>query len=560
MLRSPLVLAALVVTSAALAADPAAAPSDALVPTHVAARPLDAKWTYSRAGGEFTTTPPAGAPPKKREGIVPIVFRGTFTIPDPTKVAGLWVRIAEPGDAPRGSICTGDLMAASAGYYKDLGYCPTLLDATVKLNGKPVEIAHGPLLTPWLPVEAALSAGENTIELAGNCYTYWERPAPEAIVARLAVAEPQAPTIYNGPLLGDFGPDYFTIGCRTNLPADLTVTATPTSPPGTPVTVTSPHRIWHRLRVALPAGTTVATYSLEAKVGERTTSAGPFTLRRPDKPENGFRFVALGNIRAHTSSTGRWSNTARLVQSLQPTLIAHTGNCNEHGTWEFKWQFRYFDPAAGMLASVPTLLTPCYRDTCAVVDELHCTPNADMYGHNWSKAIGPVRFIGIDSRQDWAAGGDNARWLEGQLAAAKEKFIFALCGYPAFSSGKSGKELDGGLLQRREVIMKLLGKHRATAMLSGSDSVYERCEPTPDVGCTQIVSGAAGKEAMRYSGPAIANNPFAQGKGRDWAGAEGTPCLCVFDVTPERVEMRTISIPGDASVPQELDTRTFLPR
>lgn len=558
MLRSLLALANLVAASFVIAAD--LPPVDGLAPTHVAAKPLEANWVYSRAGGEFTPTPPAGAPPKKREGIVPLVFRGTFTIVDPKKVGGLWVRIAEPGDAPRASICTGDLSAASGGYYKDLGYCPTLLDATLKLNGRPLAIAHGPLLTPWLPVEGELVAGENMIELAGNCYTYWERPAPEAIVGRLAVAEIQPPTIYNGPLLGDFGTNYFTVGCRTNVPADLIVTATPTSPPGSSVSVTSPHRIWHRLRVELPAGTTAATYTLEAKVDGHATAAGPFTIRFPDKPDNGFRFVALGNIRAHTSSTGRWANTARLVQSLQPTLVAHTGNCNEHGTWEFKWQFRYFDPAAGMLASVPTLLTPCYRDTCAVVDELFCTPNPDMYGHNWSKAVGPVRFVGIDSRQDWKAGGDNASWLESELAAAKERFIFVLCGYPAFSSGKSGKDLDDALLQRREVVMKMLGKHRATAMLSGSDSVYERCEPPSDAGCTQIVCGAAGKEAMRYSGPAIANNPYAQGKGRDWAGAEGTPCLSVFDVTPERVEMKTISIPGDASEPKQLDARTFLPR
>lgn len=559
MLRAALVVAGLLGTAAAPAQDPPAA-SDATVPGDVTARPLAAQWTYSRAGGDFGPTPPAGAPAANRDGVVPLVFRGTFTIADPAQVAGLWIRIAEPGDAPRASICNGGLREASGGYWKDLGYCPTLLDATAKLNGRPVAMPHGPVLWNWMPVEAELVAGENTIELAGNCYTYWQAQPATAIVARLAVAEPQAPAIYNGPLLGDVGPDFFTLACRTTLPADLTVTVTPTSPPGQPLTTASPRRIWHRVKAALPAGTTAASYTLAARVGSQETTAGPFTVHLPDHPENGFRFVALGEIEAHTSSTGRWSNTARLVQSLKPALVAHMGNCNEHATWEFKWQFRYFDPAAGMLASIPTLLTPCSGDTSGVVDELHCTPAEGMYGHTWSKAIGPVRFIGIDSRYDWAAGGENARWLDQQLAAAREGFVFVLCGHPAYSSGKNAKKMNTTMAQCRDVIMPLLAKHRVSAMLSGNEADYERCEPPPEAGVTQIVAGGAGKYTHRYSGTAVALNPYARGKGRDWAGAEGISCLCVFDVTPDRVEMRTISIPGDAGEPQQLDTRTFLPR
>lgn len=560
MFRLTLLLVAVLSSTVAFPGD-AAAPSDALGPVHVTAEPLDAKWTYSRAGGAFGTTPPAGAPAANRDGVVPLTFRGVFTIADPAAIAGLWIRIAEPGDAPRASICNGDLKAASGGYWKDLGYCPTLLDAAVLLNGKPVPSPHGPILTQWLPIEGELQAGENTVELSGTCYTFWQSPPAEAIVARLATADAQEPTIYNGPLLGDFGPDYFTLGCRTNLPAELTVTATPTSPPGPPVTATSPRRIWHRLRVDLPAGTVAADYTLTAKVGNSVSHAGPFKVRLPDKPENGFRFVALGEIQAHTTSTARWANTARLVESLQPALIAHTGNCNEHGTWEFKWQFRYFDPAGSMLSSIPTLLTPCSGDTSGVVDELHCTPADGMYGHTWTKVVGPVRFIGLDSRMDWAAGSENVRWLEQVLTAARERFIFVLSGYPAYSSGKNSKKVTTTMAQLRDVIMPLLGKHRVSAMISGNESDYERCEPPPEVGVTQLVAGGAGKYTYRYSGSAVAINPYAKGKGHDWGGAEGTSCLCVFDVTPERVEMRTISIPGDpAAEPRQLDTRTFLPR
>lgn len=539
----------------------AAAPDAEVVPPHVDAAPLEARWTYSRDGGGFTDAPPAGAAPANREGIVPLAFRGTFTITDPAAVAGLWIRIAEPGDAPKAAICDGGLTAASGGYWKDLGYCPTLLDARVTLNGKPIARPRGPVLTTWLPVEGELVAGENTIEMTGNCYTYWQSPAAEAIHARLAVAAPQPPTIMNGPLLGDVGPGFFTIACRTSLPADLTVTASPASRPAATVTTTSPRRIWHRLRVELPANTPAATYTLTARVGPHETSVGPFTVRLPHRADAGFRFVAVGNVLAHTYAVRQWAATARFVETLEPALVLFNGSCNEHGTWEAKWQSRFFDPATGMLASTPLLLSPCARDTSGIVNELFVTPATDTYGHTWTKVVGPVRFIGIDGRDVWEPGGANTRWLEETLAAATEKFIFVINGYPAYSSGKNSKKLSPWMAQNRDVIMPLLGRHRVAAMISGYDSDYERCEPPREAGCTQIVAGSAGKEAQRYSGTAIALNPFARGKGTDWAGAEGVPALCVFDVTPDRVEMRAVSIPGDpAGESRQLDAKTFLPR
>ena len=539
----------------------APAPDAAVAPTHVGAAPLDASWSYSRDGGAFTATPPAGAAPNNREGIVPLVFRGTFQVTDPAAVAGLWIRIAEPGEAPKASICNGGLKEASGGYWKDLGACPTLLDARVTLNGKPVGLPHGPVLTTWLPVEGGLVAGENTIELAGNCYTYWMSPAAEAIHARLAVAGPQPPTIFNGPIVGDFGPDWFTVACRTSLPADLTIKASPVGRPAEVVTAESTHRIWHRLRVALPADTPAATYTLTARVGSHESSLGPFTVRLLARPADGFRFVMFGNVMAHTYAVQKWAATARFIESLEPAFVLNAGTINEHGTWEHKWQARYVDPAASMLSSIPSLISPCSRDTAGVVDELHVTPAADAYGHTWSKVVGPVRFIGIDGRDRWEPGGANTRWLDETLAAAPEKFVFVLSGYPAWSSGKNSKKLHHWMAQNRDVIMPLLARHRVAAMLSGNDPDYERCEPPRDVGCTQLVVGSAGKDAYGYSGSAINLNPYAQGKAAEWAGAPGTPVLCVFDVRPDRVEMRALTIPGDpAAEPQVVDTKTFPPR
>jgi len=524
----------------------------ALAPPEVKTRPLDAEWTYSQDGGKsFTKEPPAGAAANMKTGTVPLVFRGTFEIADPGQAAGLWVRIAEPGEKPMAAICDGDLTAASGGYWKDLGFCPTLLNARVTLNGKRVQLTRGPMLYFWLPLEGELLKGKNTIELAGDCYTYWGASAAPAITARLLMAEPQPAAIYNGPLLGDFGDGYFTLACRTRLPAELTVEATPTDPPGKPVTVTSPRKIWHRLKINVPAGTKSVSYTLKSRVRGHEMTRGPFTMLFPGDE---FRFVALGNVMAHNAYVQFWTATTEQALKLNPAFILHAGNCSKHGTWEFEWERRYFAPGGKLLACVPTLLSPCSRDFAGAVQELHYTPAADGYGHNWSKVVGRVRLIGLDGNQSWKAEGENYAWLDRELQAAREPFVFVLDAYPGYSSGRNSKKLAPRVAQTRDIILPLLGKYKVAALISGYDPHYERCEPTPDKGCTQIVTGTAGKDAYKHTGAAF--NPFGKGKGFDWAGAEQVRAFCVFDVKAGSVEFRAIEV----ATGRVLDKKTFRPR
>ncbi len=552
---------ALVLATLTLACVRVAANDDAVAPVGVTTKPLKAQWAYSRDGGKtFGTTPPHGAPPNAREGIVPLTFRGTFVVDDPKAAAGLWVRIAEPGDAPKAAICTGDLTAASGGYWKDLGFCPTLLNARVALNGKPVKLTNGPMLYFWLPIEGELKKGENTVELSGDCYTYWASQAATAITARLVVAAPQPAAIFNGPLLGDFGDGYFTLACRTRLPAELVVEATPTDPPGKPVRAAAPRATWHRVKVPLPAGTRAARYTLTSKVGTHESASGPFAVKFPGAE---FTFVGLGNVMAHKYGVEGWGAVSARAAKFGPAFVLNTGNCSEHGTWEFEWERRYFAPAGKLLASVPTFVTPCARDFAGAVNELHYTPAADTYAHNWSKAVAPVRLIGLDGNQTWGADGANTKWLDKELAAAKEKYVFVLEGYPGYSSGKHSNKLRAPIVQTREVILPLLAKHKVSALVSGFDPGYERCEPPADKGCTQLVTGAAGKETFQFSGTAMRLNPYGKGEGRDWAGTsgQGVRSFCVFEVTARGVELRAYALPGDPTGElKEIDRKLFQPR
>jgi hypothetical protein len=542
---------------------------------------LTVAWQYSNDGGKTFGNKPLAAPMYgDRQSYHPYAWKGTFDVPDPAKIAGLWVRLVDDSKhyaAPRASMCNGDLVAASGGYWKDLGFCPCLLDAVVVFNGQEIKLGNGPVLHFWVPLEGQLRQGQNTIELRGNVYSYWggggfdEQPV-KSIDARIVAAEAQPTEIYNGPVLGDFGDDYFTLACRTQLPADLIVEATPIEPPGAAVTTISPHSIWHRVKAEIPKGTRKFRYTLTARVGQFETSRGPWEVSLPGKE---FRFVAFGNISATSISIDIWGANARgIVADAKPNMLIVTGNEMENGPWEWLWDEYYLQPGGELFATTPTLVTPCCRDFTGMFNGLHYTPAPDTSAHDWSKVVGQVRFIGLDGNETWKKGEPNYRWLEGELKNAKEKFVVVLDGYPGYSSGVNSARRNNSLNQTRDAVLPLLGKYKATLMLCSWDPDYERCEPTPDKGVTQIVTGAIGKECMhRWSG-VIAVNPFGPGpdaaprssggtverKGREWCGWPASRHYCIFDVKDGAMEMRVHPAASGCWLPHDLDQKTFKPR
>jgi len=545
----------------------AVASADAIQPDgpfeNIKVTPAGATWVYSSDGGKTFANaplpgPPPGISPRRETKVYPYVFKATFNIDDPAKISGLWVRLVEDGAKdPRAAICTDNLTAASGGYWKDLGFCPTLLNTKCVLNDKGVGFARGGTLYIWAPIEGKLKKGKNTLLLGGNVYTYWNGKPAKSIAARLVVAAAQPAKIYNGPILGDFGEDYFTLVCRTQMPADVTVVAGPLAPAGKPVTAVSNSSIWHRVKVTVPRGTRKVRYGLTAKVGAHETRRGPFTVELPDTTKD-FRFVAYGNTMGHKYAVAAWRLCSGHMARARPAFLLNTGTPMEHGSWEWGWQPYYFDPSGDLLATIPSFITPGSRDFSGIFNELHYTPAPKGYDHSWTKAVGPVRLIGLNGYHDWSPTGGNYKWLEGVLKTAKEKFIVVLDGFPGYSSGKSSRHLNFFTKQTREQVLPLLGKYKATVMLCSWDPDYERVEPTPDKGCTQIVTGASGKHARSF-GRAQHANPFGPSKSKRWKGVPGTHHFCVFDVKGGTLELKVLAVPGDLKTPatRVIDTKIF---
>ena len=161
---------------AALAVPACAVQNDGPFP-NIKAAPLAAVWQYSNDGGKtFVDKPLPAPPPGGRGSNHPYAWKATFDVPDPSQIAGLWVRLVEEHPfplTPRASICNGDLDEAAGGYWKDLGYHPCLLGASIVLNGKEAKFANGPVLYFWVPLEGELRRGQNALEMRGNVYSYW---------------------------------------------------------------------------------------------------------------------------------------------------------------------------------------------------------------------------------------------------------------------------------------------------------------------------------------------------------------------------------------------------
>ncbi|MCE5325575.1 MAG: hypothetical protein ABFD92_17680 [Planctomycetaceae bacterium] len=503
--------------------------------------PVAAKIEYSLDGG---ATYSAALPATVEPGQIKLQARVTFNVDDAAAVAMLFLAFED--QSTRSAFCLGSLQDARGKY---CGALPLWTHVAGTLNGKAITGPLHPMMYHYLPIDsAALVRGPNTLIVTGGLAAAgYSRGVPTKALALLA-AGPQKPAIRSGPTLGMIGEDFFTVTCRTSLPAAVTVTATPLEPAGAASTETSAPALYHRLKVMLPKGTRKFKYTIAGKAGAFEDAKGPFEVTLPD-PQN-FRFLAVGNTR--NSSNNITLCPALIAQMLKtrPQLFMHAGQVVELGTWDFHWDPYYFTPYAQVLATVPTYLAPDGGDHTGMVYKTFWTPAGDSEVLNWTQVIGNARFIGLDGAQDWAAGSPNAAWLEGVLKNSREKFVFVFNHFPGYASGMMGKMKLPPLVQCREVILPLLAKYNATALISAFDYDYERCEATPPKGVTCIIVGAGGSKRLNQSPTATRNNPFA---GTGPFVYEHS--FAVFDVKADACVMTAIDIAG-----KEIDSKTFKPR
>ena len=105
-----------------------------------------------------------------------------------------------------------------------------------------------------------------------------------------------------------------------------------------------------------------------------------------------------------------------------------------------------------------------------------------MDGLWWSREIGEVLFVGLDSNQP--ANARQQRWLEDTLARTNARWKVVMVHHPPYSAGYQGSNLDV-----RRAFAPIFERFGVQLVLSGHDHDYQRSHPIN--GVTYVVSGAA---------------------------------------------------------------------
>ncbi|MCE5328427.1 MAG: hypothetical protein LLG01_18655 [Planctomycetaceae bacterium] len=513
---------------------------------------LKASWQFSIDEGKTFID---ALPPTAKT----LMARATFTVDDPAAVAGLWLtHVDEKLPAPLAPTCIASAFAM-AGHReardKNCGASPLWTYTKVQVNGKDITGPQEAMVYIALPVEpaAVLVKGANTLTVSGTLWSLatGKNPCPTKPLQLLAAA-PQPAAVQGGPLLGMIDAGCPTVNCATPIPAIVTVTARPTEPAGAEVSASSQLGLYHQVKVPLPGGVRKFTYSITSRVGSHEAKAGPFAARLPAADGKGFKLVAMGNTRCHVYTVRNGPILAAAMRAVDPDVFVHVGQVVELATWDYHWEPFFFNQYRPLVSAVPTYLSPDGGDHIGRVFRAFGIGGDDK-PMNWTAAFGDVRLIGCDGAYEWKAGNDNAQWLESVLKAAKEKYIIAFDHFPGYTDGYQSSPHGGAgertfppIKQCRELILPMLGKYKAAALVSAYDYNYERLEPTPDKGVTCIIVGAGGAKTYCQGSP----NEFT--KTAKWIRVTS---FVQFELKADGLEMTAIGIDG-----KPIDSKTFKPR
>lgn len=356
---------------------------------------------------------------------------------------------------------------------------------------------------------------------------------------RLRGMSPEDLEFTTGPILGPCGTDYFSVSCRTNMPATVTAKSGKTS-------IVSENGIFHFFKFSglNPGGK--YDVSVTAASGNLTKEMDKFTALTLGTG-NEFMFIALGDSRSNPND---WTKVTDAVIKSSPYLVLHSGDMVADGRSDPLWDRDLFGPSKKLFSSVPVFpVLGNHEGNSPIFHKFFAGGENQL--KNWSVRAGGCLFIGIDGDLNWTSDSENYKWLENILSASKDKFIFLTTHYPPWSSGPHGGMIDGKIKERqvseaRNHIIPMLKKYNVSALIAGHDHFYERSEP--DDGITVIITGGAGAPRYGKTAKGEEQNP--------WSKVFSSKLnYCIFDIKNDTCKMTAFAPDGE-----KLDEKEFKAR
>lgn len=393
-----------------------------------------------------------------------------------------------------------------------------------------------------IPV-SALKEGENVLEAR-----YWVNVFPRdgklspsstgALKLDLQPSDYARFDIPVGPVLGAAGYDYFTVGCRTRMPATVTLHCDGRTWTGKPGVI-------HRLRATGLQEGREYEYRLVADAVGGGASVTTKVWKVKTLPSKGpITFVALGDARNNPKIWGRITSKAL---AYEPAFALHTGDIVGNGNDYEAWETEFAKPAATFLATVPCFYTfGNHENNVSMLYDFFGFPQDDR--SSFTQVVGPVQIFAMNRFENWNKASGNLVWLEKELAASKAPFILTFTHPPAWSSGSHGNDKLG-----QDVHFPIFDRYGVTAAIAGHDHCYERSEPG---GTTMLIAGGGG--ASLYKPEHAADNPHSKIYRSEYN-------FLVFKADESACEMKAYAY-GDMKTPDnerkivEIDSRKWEPR
>ncbi len=342
---------------------------------------------------------------------------------------------------------------------------------------------------------------------------------------------PAALTFQTGPVLGYAGEDFFTVSCRVNMPAEVVLEVNNKQ-------YVSKTALLHSFKIEGLSPDKQYDYFFKTRLSPKSgvlATVGPYTVKTLPA-DSKFSFTLLGDSRSYPEN---WKKIAAAVVKEQPGFTIFIGDNVTDGRRDHLWDDEFFGQAHELFATIPSFtVIGNHEKNSSLFKEFFQSPRA----MNWSQEIGSVHFIGINGAMNWKKGTKRTKWLEATLAKSTAKFIFLVSHYPAWTSGKYGRLNDEGqpkgksIRQAQHVIMPLLEKYHATAMLAGHEHFYERSES--DEGVSVVISGGAGVWLSDKVDTSEKQNPFSKVFARKHH-------YCLFTVKEDVCTMEVVSPDGE---------------
>lgn len=365
------------------------------------------------------------------------------------------------------------------------------------LNGKALMGPPKDMLFPeWEGIpSSALKIGKNVLEASFSLNVNMDKgklkPASTGTIKlELAPTDIRKFEIRTGPVLGAAGCDYFTVGCRTRMPATVTLQCdgrTWTSKPG----------VIHRFRAdGLKEGKEYEYRLVASLIGAEVTASSKAYKVKTLSSKGPWTFIALGDARNNPKI---WGCITAEAMKFKPDFVMHSGDIIGNGNDYEAWDKEFSKPAEEFLATVPCFYTfGNHENNVTMLYDFFGFPQDDR--SSYTQVIGPLQLFALNRFENWGKDSANLVRMEKELAESKASFIFAFTHPPAWSSGSHGNDSLG-----KDIHFPIFEKYGVTALIAGHDHCYERSEPGKT---TMLIAGGAG--ARLYKSEHAKDNPHSK--------------------------------------------------